>query len=256
MSTLLRQEMFKLKHQVIAWLTPILSLVIMTIFAGISKIKPDWIHPSGTFSGAFSGDLLLPFFLIVIAATIITSEFQFGTIKALLYRKFYRGEVFASKVIVLAIYSIMNYVLIALYSLILKLILFGNTFKFGDKINGKTLIAQMGISLLSSFLGIWLIIALVLLVANLFKTSSAAITVGIIVFFAASVLQIMQSLLIAKWDWVKWNPLNMLNAGPQIADSTLKSMTSLTTPVIISGSIIYTIVFVLISYTLFKKRNV
>lgn len=255
MSTLLRQEIFKLRHQTIAWATIIFNLLVMTIFALLSKAKPEWFSAKGQTTGAFNGTLFLAFFLIGVASTIVASEFQHGTIKALLYRKYYRGEIFASKVITLFLFSIVNYVLIFLYTLILKFVLFSNV-ALDAKVGKTTVLGQLGLDLVGSFIGIWLILALVLLIANLFKTGSAAITIGILSYFAASILQIAQSFAIEKWNWLKWNPLNMLNVGAQISDSTFKSVTKLSTPLLTTGSLVYTVIFLLIGYYIFKKRNV
>ncbi|MCM0599049.1 ABC transporter permease [Periweissella fabalis] len=255
MTTLLRQEMFKLRHQNITWITVGFNLIVMTLFAVLTKLKPTWFDANNEVAMGFSGTLFLVFFLIGVASTIVAAEFQYGTIKALLYRKYYRGQVFASKVVTLLVYSIINYIIIFGYTMVLKLILFGNV-DLTAKIGKTTIIGQLGLNLLGSFVGLWLILALVLLIANLFKTSSAAITIGILSYFAASILQVVQSFAIQKWNWLKWNPLNMLNAGAQIKDSTLHSFTKLSLTAITTGSIVYTLIFLLIGYYIFKKRNV
>lgn len=256
MQTLIRQEIFKLKYQVSTWITPAISIIIMTICAIISRLKPQWLDPTTTFSNAFYGQSLLVFFLIVTTAKILTTEFQFGTIKSLLYRKYYRGQIFTSKIIALISYILSNYLLILLYSLLLKFILFSGIIDLKVKQNGMTPVQELGLNIVGSGLNFLLIMAIVLLVASLFKTGAAAITIGILGFFATSILQILQIILISKWDWIKWNPINMLNAGPQLIDNSINKATSLSTPVIVTGSLLYTIGFILIAYVIFKKRNV
>lgn len=256
MKTLIRQEIFKLEHQISTWVAPIVSVIIMTICAIISKVKPQWLDPTETFTNAFYGQSLLVFFLIVTTAKILTTEFQFGTIKGLLYRKYYRGEVFGSKIIALVSYGLANYCLILVYGLVLKVILFGNNINLVAKQAGHTPIQGLFLNIVGSGLNFLLIMGIVLLVASLFKTGAAAITVGILGYFAASILQIIQILLISKWDWIKWNPINMLNAGAQLVDASIHKVTSLSTPVIVSGSLIYTLVLIAIAYLIFRKRNV
>lgn len=256
MNTLLKQEFYKLRHQTLAWLTPIVSIIVMTGASLFSKSKPEILNPVDAFGHGFYGDIFLIFFLIVLAATIITAEFQFGTIKALLYRKYSRGAIFLSKVLILGGYIIANYILIIAYNFILKIILFNQAFAVTDKIDGHSLITKLGLSLSASVLGVILILSLVLLIANLFKTSAAAITIGLISYFAATILQLVQVILISKWEWIKWNPLNMLNAGLQISDSSTQDVTHLSMGAIISGNLIYSLVFVLLAYLLFKNRNV
>ncbi|CAH0415858.1 ABC transporter permease [Periweissella fabaria] len=255
MSTLLRQEIFKLRHQNIAWITMLFNILVMTIFAVFAKLKPEWISAKGQIMNGFNSTMFLAFFLISVTATIFASEFQYGTIKALLYRKYYRGQVFASKVLTLLLYSILNYILIFGYTLLLKVVLFNNV-NLSGKAGTTTVLGHLGLSLVGAFVGIWMILALVLLITNLFKTSAAAITIGILGYFAASLLQLAQAIAIEKWTWLKWNPLNMLNAGAQISTPDLHEMTHFSTPMIVTGSVVYTLIFLALAYVIFKKRNV
>ncbi|MFT8767200.1 MAG: ABC transporter permease, partial [Lentilactobacillus hilgardii] len=89
MVTLVRQEIFKLVHKKSTWATSIILLVIMTIFAVISRNHPNTIDPKTIFVSLFTGFDWIVLFMIAAASSIISMEFQYGTIKELLYRKYY-----------------------------------------------------------------------------------------------------------------------------------------------------------------------
>ena len=257
MVTLVRQEIFKLVHKKSTWATSIILLVIMTIFAVISRNHPNTIDPKTIFVSLFTGFDWIVLFMIAAASSIISMEFQYGTIKELLYRKYYRGEILVSKWLAMVLYSIYFIALAFVYSLILKLILFNGTFQLSETYGNKHSILVTALyTSLSGFVALWLVLSLVLLLANLFKSSAAAISVGIIGYFAINVISSMLIIAIKKWTWLKWNPLNMMNYPNQVISPSLKHMTLLSTNELLIGSLVYMVIFLLISYSVFKRRNV
>ena len=154
-------------------------------------------------------------------------------------------------------YSVYLYVLSFVWTLILKVALFSNTFdlaKVGR--NGHTLLENLGITMGGNFIGLWLILTLVLLLATLFKNATVAVSVGIIGYFASSIVASLMFMLIAKWEWLKWNPINMLNLSSQVVDSSYKVLTKLSVEQLVWGNLGYIVVFLFFGYLIFKKRNV
>ncbi len=259
MITLVREEIFKLVHKKSTWVESILLLILMTFFAVMSQQHPKTFDPQSQFMSAYTGVVWILLFLVAACSSIIAMEFQYGTIKEVLYRKYYRGQVLVSKWLTMLLYSVYFFVLAYAYSLILKLIFANDTFQLSETYGqSKSILETFGYQMFSQFVSVWLILSLVLLLANLFKSSSAAITVGIIGYFALSIMSGLMAMVVAKWEWLKWNPLNMMYLPSQVTDvgHTVEHMTKLSTPELYVGSLVYTAIFLAVSYLVFRKRNI
>lgn len=257
MITLVKQETYKLLHKKSTPAVSIALLIIMTVFGVLSKLYPKYWSAKGMFTTMYTGGSWVVLFLIAACSSIIVMEFQYGTIKELLYRKYYRGEILVSKWITMLIYSIYFYALVFVYSLILKVVLYNGKFNLTDTYaNNQSIIETQFMNLIGQFLSVWLVLSLVLLLANIFKSTAAAISIGIIGYFALSVVSGLMFVLMQKWDWLKWNPLNMMNLPAQLTSDTYHKMTLLSTPEMICGSLAYTAIFMAISYVVFKRRSV
>ncbi|WPC16949.1 ABC transporter permease [Pediococcus inopinatus] len=257
MVTLINQELFKLMHKKSTYFATILLIGLMSLFAGLAKAYPKYFDAKSLFSSNFTGIEWIVFFMIAGCGAIVSMEFQYGTVKELLYRKYNRGQVIMSKWITMFFYSVYLYVLSFVWTLILKVALFSNTFdlaKVGR--NGHTLLENLGITMGGNFIGLWLILTLVLLLATLFKNATVAVSVGIIGYFASSIVASLMFMLIAKWEWLKWNPINMLNLSSQVVDSSYKVLTKLSVEQLVWGNLGYIVVFLFFGYLIFKKRNV
>ncbi|AMV60384.1 ABC transporter, permease protein [Pediococcus damnosus] len=257
MLTLINQELFKLLHKKSTYFATILLIVLMSLFAGLAKAHPNYFDPEGLFKSNFTGTEWVVFLMIAGCGAIVSMEFQYGTVKELLYRKYNRGQVIVSKWLTMFIYSVYLYALTFVMTIILKVVLFNDTFELTKTAsNGRTLIENLGITMGGKFIGLWLILTLVLLLATLFKNATVAVSVGIIGYFASSIIANLMFILIAKWDWLKWNPINMLNLSSQVVESSYKTLTKLSVDQMVWGNLGYIVVFLFCGYLVFKKRNV
>lgn len=257
MIALVKEESFKLLHKRITIAVTLFLLGLMTLFAGLSKAYPKIYNPQSIFLETFTGGTWTVLFMIAACSSIITMEFQYGTIKELFYRQYYRGQVLISKWLTMLIYSIYFLVLVFGYTLLLKVVFFANDFDLNGKYGGEYgLLKTIFYSSLGEFVSLWLILSLVLMLANVFKSSAAAISVGIISYFAIGVTSGMMSLAIQKWHWFRWNPLNMINLPSQITDPSYAKTTMLSTNDMIWASLGYMVIFMAVSYFIFKKRSV
>lgn len=257
MITLVKQETFKLLHKKSTYAVSATLLIIMTVFGVLTRNYPKyWGDPKGLFVTMFTGINWIVLFMIAACSSIIAMEFQYGTIKELLYRKYYRGQILVSKWITMLLYSIYFYVLAFVWSMLLKVVLFNSKFQLSDTYQpGHSVIDSMWLGIVGSFLTVWLVLSLVLLLANIFKSTAAAISIGIIGYFALSIISNIMFVLMQKWDWLKWNPLNMMNLPSQLVSSSFHKMTLLSTPEMVVGSLVYTAIFMAISYVIFKRRS-
>lgn len=63
--------------------------------------------------------------------------------------------------------------------------------------------------------------------------------------------------IINKWEWLKWNPINMMNIQIQVIDNkTFKELTKLELHELFIGNIVYILIFLILVVWIFKKKNV
>ncbi|HAV0276448.1 TPA: ABC transporter permease, partial [Enterococcus faecium] len=60
-----------------------------------------------------------------------------------------------------------------------------------------------------------------------------------------------------KWEWIKWNPISMLNLQNQIGnEEIMKQLTHLSTNQMLFGNLAYIVLFLALGYLVFKRKNV
>ncbi len=255
MLTLVKQELFKLSKKKSTWLEMIFLLIVQTSFALRVKNNPD-LGLTFSFKQGYYGFELIVFFLIAAAATIITSEFEYGTIKNLLYQKYNRGQILASKWLTILCYSIYWYILATIISVGLKVVLFPKVSLFEQ-------IGFGGLNRLSYFLELHgaqllttlLLVSLVLLVANLFTNSAVAVSIGIVGYFSTILASAFIGSFISKWEGFKWNPFTMLNY-PALISNGVSHLDKLSAPQMFTGNVVFIGIFLLLGSIVFSKRNV
>jgi len=256
MLTLVRQELFKLYKKKSTLILFGIIVLIMILIGFSSKSNSDIFEPEQVFTTAYSAFAYIVFVMIVQASTILTMEFQYGTIKNLLYRNYSRTQIIISKGLTLLIYSLFLYVSMVVISIIIKAIMFPDLGFLQEAAEGMNVIQVLLFNALGNFVGLWLIISLVLLISCIFRSTAVSIVIGIIFYFAASVVSGILFLAIDKWEWVKWNPVNMLNLSNQLMNSDVESMTQLSINQLFAGNIIYIAIFLFLVYVVFKRKNI
>ncbi|MCF6165586.1 ABC transporter permease protein [Furfurilactobacillus rossiae] len=256
MLTLYRQESFKLlKKKSTLWVSLFLVMVEL-VFAFLSKTWPKVLQPQQMFVQNFEGLALILFLAIAAAASIITMEFQYGTIKTVVSQKFSRSAVLISKWLVLFTYTIYLYVLSAIVAIIGKFVFLNSSFSLTDKGWNQKIWIDWLASLGAQFLTTWLLLSLVLLIAASFKTSAVAISVGIIGYFILNTVNTIMFYFIHLHEWLKWNPINFMNYGSQITVHSVAQYTRLSDIQLLAGNLGYIALFLAIGLLIFRKRNV
>lgn len=257
MTTLIKQEIFKLSKKKSTWISSIILVAMQLGLAVWAKNKPDMFGDIGSMiQDGFLGLPLIFFFLVAACSSIITMEFQYNTIKEVLYRKYNRAQILVSKWITMFLYSIYWLVLTYAVTFVLKVIFFPK-FDLGKQVaHDQTFMTMLSKYVSAEFLSYWLLLSLVLLMANLFKNSAIATTVGIVGYFVVSIVEGILIAVILLWEWVKWNPLTMLMYPQQIVDPGISHLTKLSLNQLFAGNVIYLIIFLILGYVAFARRNV
>ncbi|PTI74861.1 hypothetical protein BU064_12045 [Staphylococcus succinus] len=257
MTTLIKQELFKMFKKKSSIIIPILIFILMIGLAILSKNYPDIMGSKALFKQGYSAFLWIFFLMIIQASTIITMEFHYGTIKNLLYRNYSRTSIIISKIISLVIYSLIIFVISIVISLILNLTFFSDVNILKQSGDHLSLLQDMLLTALSNYVGMWLLLSLTLLISCIFKSPGVSIAIGIIFYFAISIVSGILFALINQWEWLKWLPINMLNLSSQITDNEVfKALTKLELHELFIGNIVYIIIFLALVIFVFKKKNV
>lgn len=256
MGTLIKQELYKLNHKKGTWLALAFMVVVQIGFAVLSWRYPKFFGTSMLVMNNYVGGMLVDFIMIASAASMIAMEFQYGTIKQLLYRKYYRSQVFISKLITLLMQMIgLQFVASAMTGILTFII--KPKFDWTQTANAMPIWRDYLLTTGGSMLVMLMILSLVILMATMFKTNAAAIACGFIGYFVTAVAAQIIIMFVQRWHWLKWNPFTMLLTGNQIADpKTYHALTMLDTPVMIACTLGYTVLFTLIAYLSFRRRAV
>lgn len=256
MGTLIKQECFKLCKKKSTFIIPIIVILLMVIQAIISKNYDDVFSPQSSIESAFSGFSWFIFLLIIQASTIISMEFYHGTIKNLLYRKYTRTNIIISKIITLVIFSLLYFIISIIVGFILWAIFFNDINLLESKEDELSLLIKMLLTGLGTYVGTWLVLSVTLLISCAMKSPGVSIAVGIVFYFATSILSGILTIIVDKWEWLKWNPISMMNIMIQIIDKEMKKFTKLELHELFIGNIVYIIIFLILVVFVFKKKNV
>lgn len=257
MAILIKQELFKMYKKKSSIIFPIIIFLLMVLFAFLSKEYPDIFEKELQFKSGFSGFSWVAFLMIVQASTIITMEFAYGTIKNLLYRKYSRMQILFSKYIALFLYSLCLFVGIVLISFVIKLIFFNDMDITHSSNNNMNLIQELALNAIGNYIGLWLILSITLLLSCIMKSPGLSITLGIVLYFALSIISGIMFMLIDKWEWLKWNPLNMMNISAQLLDNKeFSKLTHLNLTEMFIGNFVYIAILLTMVVFIFNKKNV
>ena len=256
MGTLIKQECFKLCKKKSTFIIPIIIILLMVIQAIISKKYDDIFSPQSSIESAFSGFSWFIFLLIIQASTIISMEFYHGTIKNLLYRKYTRTNIIISKIITLVIFSLLYFIISIIVGIILWSIFFNDINLLESKGDELSLLSKMLLTGLGTYVGTWLVLSVTLLISCAMKSPGVSIAVGIVFYFATSILSGILTIIVGKWEWLKWNPISMMNIMVQIIDKEMKKFTKLELHELFIGNIVYIIICLILVVFVFKKKNV
>lgn len=256
MGTLVKQELFKLTHKKGTWLALAFMVIVQV---GVAILQ--WRYPK-PFSGLnlvmanYLGGALVDFIMIASAATTIAMEFQYGTIKQLLYRRYYRSQVFVSKLIMLALQLIGLHLVATATTGILTVVLHPK-FDWQQTVMAMPLWKAYLLNTAGATLVLVLLLSVVLLLATWFKTNAAAIVAGFVGYFVLKVAASIIIVFVQQWHWLKWNPFTMLLVGNQLlSPKAYEALTMLDTPIMLACTAGYTVLFTLIAYLSFRRRAV
>lgn len=182
-------------------------------------------------------NVLLPLFTITAAAEVFSQEEGNKTLKIVLLRPISRAKVFVSKNIALIIYAAINLAIVFAASMISGLLF--------NRIQTSESIAKILSAYFIDLVPAVVFILFSALIAQLFKSSSAALSIGIFVFIVLKVLSLVSTIFnnIIFTSYLNW--YNIFHTG-----NSLRNINN------IFMILAYGIVFFIIGFYYFDKKEV
>ncbi|MFC7395311.1 ABC transporter permease [Scopulibacillus cellulosilyticus] len=201
---------------------------------------------------------LITLFIIIIASSIVSQEYSWGTIKLVLMRPLKRWKVLLSKYVSVIFNAFVIFLLLMVVSFIVGAIVFGF-----DDTSSRYVFAERGhikdVSIFvhflqyfgSKFVGLIMIAAFAFMLSTIFKNNALAIALSIFIQFAGSIISSLLS--VFDKNYAKFIFFNNTDLYQYVEGSPAKGM-SLDFSIVIL--IVYFIIFMGIAIVIFEKRDV
>ncbi|TCT17536.1 ABC-2 type transport system permease protein [Melghiribacillus thermohalophilus] len=200
---------------------------------------------------------LVTLFTIVIAAGIVAGEFSWGTIKLLLIRPVSRSKILLSKFMTTLLFALYNLFILFISSFIFGAIFFGFEGKelpYLAFVDGEVVERNMITHILTLYglnsVDLIMMVTFAFMISTVFRNRSLAVGLSIFLMFTGQ--QVV--MLLSEYEWVKYilfantNLSQYMNGQPLVEGMTMTfSITVL---------LVYFILFVTMSWTIFQRRDV
>ena len=203
--------------------------------------------------------MLVTLFTVIIAGDMVAGEFTWGTIKLLLIRPASRAKVLLSKYLSTLLFS-----LLLLLVLLVSAVLF-NCFGDGFKDIGLPYLhatsegvvkeSNVLLHILNTYalklVELIMVVTLAFMISTVFRSSSLAIGISIFIMFAG---QGITALLVLKYSWAKYFLFANTDLTQHLEGRPV--MEGMTMGFSITVLLVYFIIFNVLSWIIFKKRDV
>ena len=225
------------------------------------------IHNTNTLKGILENfysqfGIFLIVVVVMIAGTIVSEEFNKGTIKLLLVKPYKRNKILMAK----AMTTLIMIIFIIVVTLVMQILIGGIIFGFDSlsepvvayNFNTNTMeqmniFANLGVQTLTQLPMIILLATLAFAISTLFTNSTLAITISLLGFMSASIinqlaigydLQFMKYFVTMNWDLSIY------------ANGALPYMEGMSMTLSIIICVIYFLIMMIPTFVVFKKRNI
>lgn len=254
MLKLMQNEWMKLWYKKGTWVMVGILVIITAGMMGLMK----WISMQENMGGNFTregmvqdpsslgGTVLL--LTVIVAAGIVASEFSQGTIKMLLTRPVKRWKILLSKFITVNLFGMFLMLIGYIVYILLALLLFKSGPDAG--LSSWTVWSKSLYMLLLSFGNVFITTTFAFTIGSVFRSSSLAIGLSLFIYFTGSTI----SALLSRYEIAKY--LLFTHMDLTQFETGMMLIPDLTMPFSLAVLAVYIIVFLVISFTTFVKRDV
>ncbi len=259
---LILNENMKIYRRVRTWimlgfivlLPPLISLLVL--LAGGGDETSNW---SMMMTESYVLFILITIFTVVIASETVAGEFTWGTIKLLLIRPWSRSAILLSKYLSTIMFAIAFAIAAFIVTLLVNMAVFG----FSSNAQDLSIDLSPGISnweyvlqfYLFQFISLIIIVTFGFMMSSAFRSSGLAIGLSIAFLFAGNIITGLFAM--ADKEWVKYVLFMHLDLTPYINGGEGPIPNHPTTlGFSLAVLAVYFIVFNLVSWTVFRKRDI
>lgn len=248
--TSLRAELFKFSHQK-SVLAGMLILILLMVYSVLTT-KVDATQVIFEF-GAVQW---IPIIMIAVGSTFFAMEYQNRTILILLYKNTKRWQIYWAKLLIVWFYSLVLTLIATLLTIVLKSLLVRTPWSALIS-NHQTQLALLTGNVIGTVIYALFIVTLSFMLIMLIKINVAVIGIGLALgFLGAGVSVALMGAFTSLIPILRWNPLNMIFITQQLANPAYATVSHLSSFEIIGGNLIYATIFIILGYSLFKKRRI
>jgi len=249
----LYQEFYKLSHRKLAWLAPLVLLVLM-ISTGLAMGYNESRLLMATCYDAPDWMMLI---LVVVGATTFSMEFQNNAILTLLYKSPNKALVYLAKYLVILAYNVWLHLIAILFTVGLHALPMNQSMAWSVRYRyqqplWENMLKTMTLDILTTTF----IISLIFLLSCLINSNAVVISVSLLMVFMGQFIS-ANLLNAGKFTQVlRWNPFNMTNLTRQYYNhATYFDTSHLLNQQLILGTLGYTLLFVVAGYLIFRKKR-
>ncbi|HEY4389736.1 MAG TPA: ABC transporter permease, partial [Paenibacillus sp.] len=248
-----QNENMKIYRRIRTWimfgiiLLLVLFFSILFLLGGGGSTITAW-DAAGQLSFLF---YMVTIFASIVAADIVAGEFTWGTIKLLLVRPWTRTKVLASKLLALLLFTLIITALFFVSTLLVSLAMYPikTSMMFSDHVSPFAYLLE---DLLYRYIDLLVITLISFMISTVFRSSGIAIGLSMFILFTGGIFTMLFNPV--RYPWAKYTlfvnmDLSQYRGGQEgVAGMTL----GFSVTVLIS----YVLLFLLISWFMFKKRDV
>ena len=202
--------------------------------------------------------VLAGLFIIIVAAGIVASEFNWGTIKLLLIRPINRTKILLSKYLTVLLYAIFMLSILFVFSTILGAILFGmpdEAVSYLNYNNGQVTEQNIVVHLLIyyglSSIDMIMLVTMAFMISSVFRNSSLAIGLSLFLLFTGGRFT---TLLAMKFTWAKYILFANTDLMQYVEGAPLVEGMTLSFSVLML--LAYFALFQFLAFFVFQKRDI
>ena len=202
--------------------------------------------------------VLAGLFIIIVAAGIVASEFNWGTIKLLLIRPINRTKILLSKYLTVLLYAIFMLAILFVFSTVLGAILFGmpdEAVTYLNYNNGQVteqnIVAHLLIYYGLSSIDMIMLVTMAFMISSVFRNSSLAIGLSLFLLFTGGRFT---TLLAMKFTWAKYLLFANTDLMQYVEGAPLVEGMTLSFSVLML--LAYFALFQFLAFFVFQKRDV
>ncbi|WP_432362458.1 ABC transporter permease [Sporosarcina sp. UB5] len=253
MLKLIQNEWMKLWHKKGTWVMTGILIIITAGMMGLMK----WINMQGM-GGEMTREMIVQdpsslgstvlLLTVIVAAGIVASEFSQGTIKMLLTRPVKRWKILLSKFLTVNLFGMFLMLIGYFVHILFAVLLFKSG--GGESLSSWSVWGKSLYMLLLSFGSVFVTATFAFTVGSVFRSSSLAIGLSLFIYFTGSTI----SALLSKYEIAKY--LLFTHMDLTQFETGMMLVPDLTMPFSLAVLSVYIVVFLLVSYTTFVKRDV